>query len=232
MTTDNDSTAAPPELSAQQVAEYLLEHTQFFRQHSSILAELELPHESGKAISLVEKQVSVLRERNRDTRDRLNQLMEGARDNERLFNSTQQLVLGLLEATSLDDIVHIVQSTLRDDYRVDSNALVLLGNPDSYNDTNVRIIPPQVAATQIGHLLETSRAVCGTFRDSELAFLFPDATQRIGSAAIVPLRDGDVFGILAIGSFDPHYYRSSMGTVFLGYIGEVLNRIIPRYLVS
>jgi uncharacterized protein YigA (DUF484 family) len=36
--------------------------------------------------------------------------------------------------------------------------------------------------------------------------------------------------MLSIGNRDPQYYRSSMGTLFLSYIAEVLNRLLPKYL--
>ena len=35
-------------------------------------------------------------------------------------------------------------------------------------------------------------------------------------------------GVLAIGSRDPQHYKSSVGTLFLGYIAEVLGRVVPR----
>jgi hypothetical protein len=45
----------------------------------------------------------------------------------------------------------------------------------------------------------------------------------------MPIAQGnEVLGMLAIGSFDPDYYRSGMGTMFLTYIADVLTRAIPR----
>ena len=46
---------------------------------------------------------------------------------------------------------------------------------------------------------------------------------------MAPLVNGGPLGVLAIGSHDPEYYKSSMGTVFLTYVSEVLNRVLPRY---
>ena len=217
-------------LRAEQVAEYLLEHPDFFEQHSSVLAELILPHESGEAISLVEKQVSILRERNEDIRQRLDSLLKTARDNDRLFTKTQALVLSLFEATTLDEVVSTLQSSLRDDYALDSHTLILLGEASDFPDANARFETAESLQENFSSLTESSHAICGVFRDSEMQFLFPDASRPMGSAAVVPLRSDKTFGLLAVGSFDPHHYRSSMGTLFLSYIADILNRLVPRLL--
>jgi uncharacterized protein YigA (DUF484 family) len=69
-------------------------------------------------------------------------------------------------------------------------------------------------------------------RPEEVKFLFPDHSRQIGSAAVIPLSLGHPLGVLAIASTDPQYFRSSMGTLFLGYIAEVINRLLPKYLKS
>ena len=37
-------------------------------------------------------------------------------------------------------------------------------------------------------------------------------------------------GVLAVGSFDPNHYRANMGTMFLTYVGDILNVVLPRYM--
>ena len=61
-------------------------------------------------------------------------------------------------------------------------------------------------------------------------FLFQDQAVRIASSAVVPLVKGENLGLLAIGSYDPHYFQSSQGTLFLSYVGEVLSRIVASQL--
>lgn len=222
-------------LSHEEVEAFLRDHPDFFMSRDGLLSELNLPHESGSAISLVERQVSVLRERSRDLRKRLGHLLDTARENDRLFLKTQDLVLGLLEAETLDDICTTVQSTLRDTYQVDTNNLILFGVPEKFGAMNARVVSFDEAGRNIGSILHTNKATCGALREAEMAFLFPDTPRSVGSAAVAPLQQygagsRGTFGLLAIGSFDPDRYRSSMGTLFLSYIAEVLNRIIPKHL--
>ncbi|HSC75464.1 MAG TPA: DUF484 family protein [Pseudomonadales bacterium] len=211
-------------LNPDHVAEYLRQHPDFFIDYEQLLPELALPHHTGEhAISLVERQVSVLRTRNRDVRNRLNRLLETARDNDRLFQKTQKLVLTILDQRNIEGIIDAVESSLRDDYQVDICKIMLFDAASL-----------EVAQTAIGALLNSRQPTCGHLRPQEIAFLFADASQPVRSAAVMPITAGKetqnnkALGILAIGSFDPDHYRSGMGTMFLTYIADVLTRAIPR----
>jgi uncharacterized protein YigA (DUF484 family) len=219
-----DEQIAGGALNPDHVAEYLRQHPDFFIDYENLLSELALPHHTGEhAISLVERQVSVLRTRNRDVRNRLNRLLETARDNDRLFQKTQKLVLAILDQQTIEGIVDAVESSLRDDYQVDVCKVLLL------DATGL-----QAAQSSIGALLSTRQPTCGHLRPQEIAFLFADASQPVRSAAVMPIahasnkQGNETLGMLAIGSFDPDYYRSGMGTMFLTYIADVLTRAMPR----
>jgi hypothetical protein len=228
---DNNKTQAPlctEDLNSDLVADYLRENPMFFLRRDDLLADMTLPHASGNAVSLVEKQVNVLRERNMDMRHRLTNLLEHARDNDLLFEKTKRLTLAIMEARNIDQLVNTTEDSLKNDFNVDFCSLTLFGNPEHRRSVKARIVPPQDARSHIGAIMENSKAVCGVLREQELSFLFPGLANQVGSAAVNPLIYGYPLGILAIGSKDPNYYRSSMGTLFLNYVSDVLNRQIPR----
>jgi len=85
-------------LTESMVSEFLKDNPDFFNKYPDILSELKIPHDHGAAISLVEKQVSVLREQNQQTRKRLHELIEIARQNEELARRMHQLALTLMDA--------------------------------------------------------------------------------------------------------------------------------------
>ena len=213
------------------ILRYLAEHPDFFSRHLDALEALELPHESGKAVSLIERQVSVLRDRNLEMRQRLSGLLESARTNDQLFEKTKRLVLTTLEAQSLDEVVEALYHSLGNDYGVEFFRLTFLGNSVEYPVANAQVVGLEEANHSIGTLLRSNRAICGVLRPEELQFLFGNSAAQIGSVAAVPLNHGHTFGILAIGNANPQHYRSSMGTLFLSYIAEVLNRVCPRLMV-
>lgn len=215
---------------AEQVADYLRQHMDFFLEQDELLMELMIPHRSGTAVSLVERQLTLLRERNEEMRQRLNHLMDIARENDRLFEKTRHLVLDLLDTSCLEDVVSTVEDSLRHAFNVEHVSLIL------FSDTPLdvgRSVPLATAYQHIGGLLASDKPVCGTFRSHELCFLFGEnAADEIGSAAITPLSSQGLYGVLAIGSHDPRHYKSTSGTLFLEHIAEVLARVLPRYATA
>ncbi|EIK46038.1 hypothetical protein O59_000059 [Cellvibrio sp. BR] len=227
--TEHKPTLADP-LEPEQIEAWLREHPEFFENHPDLLAELSLPHESGSAISLVERQVAILRERNIDMRHRLSKLLDNARDNDKLFDKTKRLVLTLLEGQDMGDIIDALHYSFDKDFSIHFTSVILFGNLEKVPSSQARVVSIAEAREHLGALLKNSRAVCGTLGSKELEFVFGNHASEIGSVAVVPLMHGSAFGLLAIGNRDPNYYRSSMGTLFLGYIAEVLNRLLPKYL--
>ncbi len=211
----------------QTIRDYLREHPDFFDQHPDILDHLELNHGAGSAVSLVERQVSVLRERNMEMRKRLNNLMDNARDNDRLFKLTRELILSLLESENTDQLSTSFLLGLTQDFGVEHASIILFGDPGNTTG-ECRVEDPSTAQRELGALIRGDKAVCGALRKDELEYLFPGAGSGIGSAALIPLRGTTELGIIAVGSSDPDYYRSNMGTLFLTHIAEVLNRLLPR----
>jgi len=236
MTDQPQAPAPPPEaapaastasdLEAKAVADYLLANPDFFVAHEEVLASLRLPHQRGDTVSLVERQMKLLRDRNVELRHRLSHLMDVARDNDRLFEKTRHLIVSLLDASSVDDVVIAVEDSLRQEFGVPFVSLIL------FSDTPLpvgRWVPASEAHQAIGGLLSGGKAISGVLRDHELDFLFGPAQHReIGSTAMAPLIHQGLHGVLAIASRDPQQYKSSVGTLFLGYIAQVLGRVVPR----
>ncbi len=230
--------ALPNDLSDEEIRDYLKQHPDFFERHPDLLDKLHISHSSGSAVSLVEKQVSVLRERNVEMRKRLNSLTSNARDNDRLHDLTRQLVLKLIEADSLEALSRDFCTSLKEQFGVEHVSMILFGDPSlsgeksgAKSGNNSRIESAESARIEIGALLKSGSPVCGTLREEELGYLFPDASG-VGSAAVVPLiaspGSENALGVIAIGSDDPHYYSATMGTVFLSHLADVLLRLLPR----
>lgn len=218
--------ASDVELNDELIREYLKDNGDFLQRNPDLLDHLHVSHASGSAVSLVEKQVSVLRERNVDLRHRLTALTANARDNDKLYEQTRGLLLKLLEATSTDTLYRTFMDSMANDFKIEHASMILFGDADMAGDS--RVDSQDRADAEIGALFKGNKAVCGTLRKEELNYLFPDAAGEIGSAALMPLTNGKRLGMIAVGSSDGNRYNSAMGTLFLSHIAEVIVRLLAR----
>lgn len=215
----------PP--GADQVAAHLRRHPDFFQERPDLLELMRLPDPRGPAVSLLERQASILRERNQELRERLNGLIDVAHENDRLFEHTRRLTLSLLEARNTDKLLRRLLHALEQEFRCDAVSLLLYDREAKLLGEvrkQVRFVDPEDLPTALGPLLRTGKAVCGILRQEELTALFQDRAETVKSAAVVPLEHHGRLGVLAIGSEDAMHFRSSLGTLFITHIGEVLSR--------
>ena len=212
------------------VREFLRDNPDFLDKNTDILETMVLSHNSGKAVSLVERQVGVMRDRNKEMRPRLDNMLQTAQDNDLLFEKTKRLVLNLLEAKTLGSLVEAVYDSLGKDYGIEFYSLTLFGDEKKLPRTLARIASTEKANERVGTLIGANRTVCGVLREDEMVFLFGERGRQVGSVAAVPLRYDSLYGILAVGNSDPNFYKSSMGTLFLSYVAEILNRVLPNHL--
>ncbi|SDK74686.1 DUF484 family protein [Microbulbifer yueqingensis] len=228
---ENRESPRDKKILSRQVARYLVQNPDFFADHMELLETIQLPRQSGKTVSLMTHQTNLLRERNIEMRQRLDQLLQAARDNDQLFMYSRRLVLALLDAQSVAEAGDALMRSFRDDFGVETTALTLFEPlpPGKRELGEVRASSRAGAETAVGPILRNGRTVCGVLRPAEREYLFgKEAADRVASAAVVPL--ANQLGILAVGSSDPQHYSSSLGTLFLSYIGEVLERVLPRLL--
>lgn len=229
MSTQGKGALAEEALSEEAVESYLRAHPDFFERHLSLLEVLRLPHPSGVAVSLIERQMAVLRDKNRALERKLMDLVHTARENERLSQRMHQLALGVMEAESLDAVLAITQEQLRNEFRADVVVVRLCGDPVQGMHFMAEDDP---AMQSLAHLFEHRRPVCGRLSDTQLHALFTEEdAPTVASAVAVPLLDGTrPLGFLALGSQEASRFHPGMGTLFLGYLGEIISHAIGARL--
>lgn len=216
-----------------EMVRYLRDHPAFFEEHQDVLAGMILSHESGSAVSLIERQVQILREQKDEQKRKLQSLINAAQNNEKLNNNVNRLILALLDASSLNDVLSITEQRIRADFEADAIVIKLLASGDEVLKEHAELTAWQQPALVIGEKVMTAREpMCGSFNSEQMQALFDDAD--IQSAGIVPLvknkNSKNCYGIIAIGSYDPQRFRADMGTLFLSLLGQVLTRILQRHL--
>ncbi|MCL7945606.1 DUF484 family protein [Marinobacter sp. ATCH36] len=230
--TDQAAHKKAGELTPEAVADYLRDNPDFFVGQDELLRSLTLPHDSGRAISLVERQVHLFREQRDTLRRELVELVSIARHNDRLFEKSKRLLMQVIEARNLNDMAAAIDDSIRGDFGLDAASVILFTDSELPTAAQgaLHVVTPEVAKARLGGLLEGDRAVCGQFRESERSFLFPDREEPIASVALVPLRHNELVGVFAVGSCEIGYFDQSMGSLFLTYISDTLSRLLPPIL--
>lgn len=217
------------------IIKFLETHGDFFERHPELLGNLRLPHESGQAVSLIEKQVSVLREQNVTLKKRLERLIENATANEKLSERINGLILSLLDANSLDAVINIIENRLSNDFNADAVVIRLFNTGHPAMAAHPEVLDwDEPALGAFEKIIAGRKPICGSLKPGQLESLFNDEAGNIGSAALIPLVKSDhsttCYGMLAIGSHDHMRFRSDMGIMFLKHLGDVLARVLRRHL--
>lgn len=218
------------------VVQYLQATPDFFERHAALLAKLRLPHtrSSGQTVSLIERQVDVLRERNQGLERKLKELVDVARSNEQLTEKIHRFARRLIRARTLPETVTAIEESLREDFEAMHSVLVLF-KPDavelkSLEGRFLRLMPREHADLKMFEtLLASAKPRCGQVRDAQRDYLFGAGNIEIGSVALAPLGQAASLGLLAIGASNTERFHPTMSTDFLARIGEHVREAIMRF---
>ena len=213
----------------QLVRDYLIDHPNFFEENPDILEAINLSHDSGKAISLVERQISIMRDKNKALSGQVEQLISTAKNNDQLLAKTNQLVLKLIQAEDLNSLIAVLDNSLKNDFNTEFYSLTLIDKGLLTSKTAANLVSEDDAKSKISNLLGAQKAVSGVLREEQINFLFEQSADSVASAIALPLNSAEPFGILALGSSDADFYSHDIGTVFIDYIGALLNELIPKH---
>lgn len=216
-------------LSEQAIANYLRKNPDFFNRHESLLVSMKVPHTRGTAVSLVERQVMVLRDENRHLQRKLENLIDMAKRNEALNQKIQQVVLALLGVPNAEHFFDTLYSTLNQDFQTDAVAVRLFEVPGKAFSSRPEFA--EYDAEVFGlfeHVLNAKNPICGRLSDKQREYLFPK--QEIASAVMIPLGEEDkARGLLVLGSLDVARYYSGMSTDLLKYLGELITQLLKHW---
>src|SRR5690349_476369 len=217
---------AAAETEEESVARYLQHNPDFFERHQPLLARLRLPHvRSGSTISLVERQVEVLREKHSALEQKLADFVQVARSNDAIVDRMHRFTRRLLRAGSRERALQSIEAGLRQDFDSFNSVMLLIGDETTHADERfLRMLPPgDPNLKSFETLFASGKPRCGQVRDSQRELLFGTDANDIGSVALVPLGDKGSLGLLALGSSDRDRFHPGMSTEFLARLAELVS---------
>jgi uncharacterized protein YigA (DUF484 family) len=226
-------TAAVEGISAEQVVAYLKAHPKLLTEHPQLLESIEVSHAAGSAVSLIERQVELLRGKNARLEARLERLIDTARDNETRAESVLRLARTLIRAPSLANIIVGLRASMKDDFGIEE---VFVGlNTAAYKRHDIDGVVPLEASGAVAraydNFLRTRLIECGPVTEERAKLLFPKAEQPIRSAAVVPLEKEKNLGMLALGSTDAERFQPRQGKLFLEMTAELVAAAVRARLL-
>jgi uncharacterized protein YigA (DUF484 family) len=222
----------------EEVARYLQDNPQFFEHHADTLAQINLPHpHGGRTISLSERQLLALREKNKELEKKLREMIAYAQDNDALQHKVHEFVVLLFAARSLAALQETIPHLLRDIFAIPHTVLRLWQSE-----------PP--SAEVLAFADAQAQPVCLHHPAHDTAAWFGEHAAQLHSYAYLPLRGGNgeavghpaasslrglhagsnTIGMLVLASEDKQRFYPEMGTVFLQRIAEAVSSALQPHL--
>lgn len=220
--------------NADSVLKFLTRNPDFFNQHEEVLPRLAIPHETGQAVSLIEKQVSVLRNKCCTLENSLRDLINVARENEQLHQRLHTLIQEIITASSLEDIAKLTCDNLLTNFSADEVRLVLVSDKpqDDLAPACVFLEDSDSALELFSEIFESGETRCGELSDEQKKVIFGDdaETEEVASAALIPLVHNRKLGFVVLSSKDESRFAVGKGVMFLNQLGEMLSRRIDTLI--
>ena len=229
--TTNAEKIQPETLDEASVMNYLKNNPEVLERHPEVLTQLTFPHESGAAVSLVERQIKVLRDDNYNLKNKLSELIHIARENEELSQRFHRLSLELMAGEHLHDIIAMTHDQVETFFYTDYVGFCFHDDlADQLKGLEKSILDPDSKhAAKIRKWMSDRKPVFGPFDLGVRKLLLGDQNQ-LTSCALIPLYHTNDIGLLILGSKSKDRFVEGMGTVFLNQLGELISYKLKSYL--
>ena len=214
-------------MKSDEVAQYLQDNPQFFEDYADLMSRVVIPHpHGGRTISITERQMLSLRDKNRQLEAKLGELLQFGEENDVISEKMHRLGVAMIAAATFQSVLHTLNFHLRDDFAIPHVALRLWDKPAGVED-----LPEFTAVSEeLQVFAETlTKPYCGSTSGFGTASWFGEHAEHIRSQALIALRNGGgTMGMIALGSEDVQRFYADMGTLYLERLGELVSAALAR----
>ena len=216
-------------MKSEEIAQYLQDHPQFFEEHAELMSRMVIPHpHGGRTISITERQMLSLRDKNKQLEVKMNELLQFGEENDSISEKMHRLGVAMIAAASFQSVLHTLNFHLRDDFSIPHVALRLWNRPDNADE-----LPEftEVSAELQAFAETLGQPYCGSTSGFETSSWFGEASKQVRSQALIAMRNGGgTIGMIALGSEDAQRFYAGMGTLYLERLGEMASAALARVL--
>ena len=216
-------------VKADDVAAWLKTNPDFFMAHSDVFSAMQIPHpQGGHAISMVERQLISLRERNAKLELQLSELIGYGQHNDSLIEKLHRLTLALLRAGDAEMTLAVVHESLRSDFAIPFSATRWWGEPISTHP----LVEARACSSELkSYVGGLDRPYVGPNAAHESRGWLGAAGAEAQSFAYVPLQDGGVSGVLMLASEDTERFTPDMATDVLTRLAHLTSAALGRFVM-
>lgn len=214
-------------LSDTDIIHYLTQNQDFFVRHPEQLEVLKVNNKNGKVTSLISHQVNVLKERNTQLKEKLNQLIGYASENEKTMSQVFELTLQLCQISHIANVTKHFSRYVQHSFGSDLFKIVVPNYDGLESSAIVKIlsVDDEVLFNQVfKEFIIKNRPICGRLKKPKLQFVFGKQAEKIGSSVILPIGKNAQKGLLVFASFDENRFNPEMSTDLLSRLSEILER--------
>lgn len=216
-------------MKADEVAHYLQHNPQFFEHYAELISQIVIPHpHGGRTISITERQMLSLRDKNKLLEAKMGELLQFGEENDTISEKMHRLGVAMIAAATFQSVLHTLNFHLRDDFAIPHVALRLWDRPAAADEL------PEFAdvSEELQVFAETlGQPYCGSTAGFETSSWFGEASTHVRSQALIALRNGGgTIGMVALGSEDAQRFYAGMGTLYLERLGEMASAALARVL--
>lgn len=216
-------------MKAEDVAQYLRENPQFFDQYAEMLADIRIPHPyDGRAISISERQMTALREKNRQLQVKLHELINNGEHNDIISEKMHRLMVALMAFNSLEDMLHGLNDNLCEIFAIPHVALRLWFSHNSSGGGQRSEFKP-ISESLRAIVENMAKPYCGPNPAGDIIQWFGRDAQQLQSFCMIPLRRKHTIGLLVMGSPESERFHPDMGTLYLERLGELIAGALARF---
>lgn len=221
-------------ITVEDVTAYLKDNPDFFIQHPDVIESLALSASPEGTISLAQKQVERLQNKHTQLQEQLASIIDNVRQNSDLQSRVHQLCLRLIDMQSIDELLPMLTTELKQEFNADAVALRLFYSKEqtALPNTSENIAQLHVDDKSLkvfDRLLSKQQPVCGRLSKAQKEVLFKEQAEDVKSVACLPIGHEPCAGLLAIASFDANRFHADLATDYLQFLGDVIMRLLRPY---
>ena len=218
----------------EQITDYLKKNPRFFIEQPEVLDFLDLDEPPEGTISLAKRQVQRLKTKNEQLHEQLHALIDNARQNTQLQERVHQLCLSLMDCDSLEALLPILITQLKQEFNADEVTLRLFYGEQKFplpdlEENIAQLHIDDVCLKPFDKMLDKHKPVCGRMPKAQKKVLFGEEQAEVASVAGIPIGHDPCVGLLAIASYDQDRFHSNMATDYLAFLGDVLMRLLRGF---